>query len=58
MKRREKNPKPANDNSKEVYKNTSNELVEVEIEKNFFIKTQSPDRVRLEKWKIGRRNFP
>lgn len=35
----------------------SDESVEVQIEKNFFVKTRNPDRVRLEKWKIGRRNF-
>lgn len=39
-------------------KNNSEKTVEVEIEKNFFVITREPDKVRLEKWKIGRRNFP
>lgn len=57
MKKRKKSPKPKNENSKELIKNESKEYVEVEIEKNFFIKTLNHDRSRLEKWKIGRRNF-
>ena len=58
MKKRKKIPNPTNDNSKEPSKNTSNELVEVEIEKNFFIATKNHDKTRLEKWLFGRRNFP
>lgn len=56
--KKKKNSKPTNVNSKQASKNTPKEFVEVEIEKNFFVKTQDPDRVRLEKWQIGRRNFP
>lgn len=57
MKKRKKSPKPKNENSKELIKNESKEYVEVEIEKNSFSKTLNHDRSRLEKWKIGRRNF-
>lgn len=35
----------------------SDDMVELQIEKNFFIKTTDHDRKRQEKWKIGKRNF-
>ena len=57
MKKRNKNSNPKNDKSKELAKNKPEEFVEVEIEKNFFIKTLNHDRARLEKWKIGKKNF-
>lgn len=47
------------DKSEELPKtSTQDELREVEIEKNFFIQTKDHDKKRLEKWKIGRKNFP
>lgn len=58
MKKRREKPKLTNLAPKEISKNTSKEFIEVEIEKNFFIKTLNHDRARLEKWKIGRRNYP
>lgn len=58
MKKRREKPKLTNLVPKEKSKTSSKEFVEIEIEKNFFIKTQNPDRTRLEKWKIGRKNYP
>ena len=37
-------------------KNNSEEFYEVEIEKNFFIKTRDKSRPHLEKWYLGRKN--
>ena len=56
MKKQKKNP-PSNDDSKEKSKTNEKDLIEVEIEKNFFIYSKNHDRTRLDKWKIGRRNF-
>ena len=58
MKKKNKNLKPKIDNSKELSKNNSKEYVEVQIEKNFIIKTRNHDKTRLEKWQIGRKYFP
>lgn len=43
---------------KKLSKNNSEKTVEVDLEKNFFIITKEHNRDRLEKWRIGRRNFP
>jgi len=45
-----------------LYRNLSKEncsldFQEVKLEKNFIIETRDNDRRRLEKWKIGRKNF-
>jgi len=56
MKNKAKNSKKKKDSS-ELPKNNSEKTVEVEIEKNLFIETKEHNKPRLEKWKIGRRNF-
>ncbi len=56
MKNKEKNSKKKKD-SPELSKNNSEKIVEVEIEKNLSIATKEHNRARLEKWKIGKRNF-
>ena len=56
MRNKEKNSKKKKD-SPELSKNNSEKIVEVEIEKNFSIETKEHNRSRLDKWKIGRRNF-
>lgn len=56
MKNREKNSSK-HEKTLERSKNSSTKTVLVEIEKNFFIETTEHNKVRLEKWRIGRRNF-
>lgn len=56
MKNREKNS-AKHEKTLERSKNSSTKTVLVEIEKNFFIETTEHNKVRLEKWRIGRRNF-
>ena len=56
MRNKEKNSKKKKDSS-ELSKSNSEKIVEVEIEKNFSIETKEHNRARLDKWKIGRRNF-
>ncbi|MFB5631628.1 MAG: hypothetical protein ACE5RN_08590 [Nitrosopumilaceae archaeon] len=58
MKKRREKPKLTNLVPTEKSKTSSKEFVEIEIKKNLIIKTQNPDRARLEKWKIGRKNYP
>jgi len=56
MKNKEKNYNKQEDALK-ILKNNSEKTVEVEIEKNFFIETQEHNKARLEKWRIGRKNY-
>lgn len=58
MKKRREKPKITNLVPKEPSKNSEKKFIEIEIEKNFFIKTLNHDRNRLEKWHIGRKNYP
>lgn len=57
MKNKEKNSK-RQENIPELSKNSFEKKIVVEIEKNFFIETREHNKARLEKWRIGRRNFP
>ena len=57
MKKRKNHSEPQKEDTPELSKNYPEEFVDVEIEKNFIIRTNVHDRSRLEKWKMGRRNF-